>query len=230
MGDFGDTIKNLYSQFILRDVLSFITPGAIVVFAATYVFYPKLLHSPIHWLLFIPLFGICYIVGFALQCFGELFGFIRFTPYGERSWGKRFGIFSCSFTHDYDNTDKSKTKFNIWWWEEQEKLTEFFEATAKNEGVKQGHERLVVLKQMCGNGFTAILVAGVFIAVNFCPWQYANIFIVSLVAFLLLVSLFWGHRVHMLKQYTREKIIMERRERQRGGDIGGQKDGKKKEN
>jgi uncharacterized membrane protein YdfJ with MMPL/SSD domain len=210
----GDAIKYLYSQFILRDVLSFITPGAIVVFAATYVFYPKLLHSPIHWLLFIPLFGVCYIVGFALQCFGELFGFIRFTPYGERSWGKRVGIFSCSFTHDYDKTDKS----NIWWWEEQKELTEFFEATAGNEGAQQGHERLVVLKQMCGNGFIAIFIAGIFALVYFfCLCTCAKITLGVSLAIILLGSLFWGHRVHMLRQYTRERIIMERLEKIRSG-------------
>ena len=35
MGDIGSAIKYLYSQFILRDVLSFVTPGAIVVWIAT---------------------------------------------------------------------------------------------------------------------------------------------------------------------------------------------------
>ena len=203
----GDAIKYLYSQFILRDVLSFITPGAIIVAATTYVFYPELLERPIHWLLFIPLFGVCYIIGFALQCFGELFGFIRFTPYDERSWQKRFGIFSCKYTHDYDNPCKS----NIWWWEEQEKLTEFFEAIAENEGAQQGHERLVVLKQMCGNGFIAIAIASVLIAAKFCPCTYVQIALGVLLAIVLLGSLFWGHRVHLLKQYTRENIIMERR-------------------
>ncbi len=76
----GDAIKYLYSQFILRDVLSFITPGAIVVFVATYLFYFELIDHPIHWLLFIPLFGVCYIVGFALHCFKEFCKFLLFFP------------------------------------------------------------------------------------------------------------------------------------------------------
>ena len=36
----GDAIKYLYSQFILRDVLSFVTPGAIVVLTAFSLFLP----------------------------------------------------------------------------------------------------------------------------------------------------------------------------------------------
>ena len=74
------------------------------------------------------------------------------------------------------------------------------------EGMRQGRERLVIFKQMCANGFLAGVISTIFIAVNFCPWQYANLLIVSLVASLLLASLFWGHRVHGLLQYTRERI------------------------
>jgi hypothetical protein len=207
----GDAIKYLYSQFILRDVLSFITPGAIVTITALLLFLPaheiiRLSHS-IHWLLYIPIFGVFYIVGFAVQCLGELFGFIRFTPYGERSCKKRFGIFSCKYVKNKESI--------IWWREEQEELTKFFEATAENEGAKQGQERLVVLKQMCGNGFIAIFIAGIFVLVYFfCPCTWVKIALGVLLAIVLLGSLFWGHRVHMLKQYTRERIFLERRQSQ----------------
>jgi hypothetical protein len=225
----GDAIKYLYSQFILRDVLSFITPGAIVTIAALLLFFPAhvilcVSHS-IHWVLYIPIFGVFYMVGFALQCFGDLIGFIRFTPYGqnERSRGKRWRMFCCNFTRHYDK--KYYKKSNIWWWREEEALSKFYDKadeeidkeTGKGEGVKQGHERMVVMKQMCANGFMAILVAGVFIAVNLCPWEYANTVIVSLVAFLLFASLLWGYRVHMLKQYTRERVFMDRRRGQGDG-------------
>jgi len=215
----GDAIKYLYSQFILRDVLSFITPGAIVTITALVILLQPheiiyLSHS-IHWVLYIPIFGVFYIIGFALQCFGELIGFIRFTPHSERNCCNRWRMFCCNFTRDYKKR-KKPNKSIIWWWEEDKKLHEFYEAASDNTGIQQGHERMVVLKQMCGNGFMAILIAGIFIAVDFCSWQYANIFIVSLVAFLFLVSLFWGHRVHMLKQYTRETVFIEERKK-RGG-------------
>ena len=81
MGDIGNTIKYLYEKFILRDLLSFITPGAIIILIAFLLFLPEpslsqrldtvLKYSgDMHWLLYIPLFGLFYIVGFAVQCFG----------------------------------------------------------------------------------------------------------------------------------------------------------------
>jgi len=38
VGDIGSAVNNLYRQFILRDVLSFITPGAIIVLMAFLLF------------------------------------------------------------------------------------------------------------------------------------------------------------------------------------------------
>ena len=83
MRDFGNVIKDLYEKFILRDILSFVTPGAIVVLTAFVLFIqePTLRDNlekffeysrSMHWLLYIPLFGVFYTVGFAIQCFGEI--------------------------------------------------------------------------------------------------------------------------------------------------------------
>jgi hypothetical protein len=203
MGDIGSAVKYLYSQFVLRDVLSFVTPGAIVVWIALSLFYPELLKQPIHWLLYIPIFGIFYMVGFAVQCFGEIFDIIRFTPKGHGGWCQRFKIFGFNWA----NPD------NIWWQEDHERFADFFEATDRNEEAQQGRERMVVLKQMCANGFLASAIAGTFLAVNHCPWTYVNLCWVSLWAFLLTASLFWGYRVHVLRQYTRETIAINRRGR-----------------
>jgi hypothetical protein len=215
----GDAIRYLYRQLILRDVLSFVTPGAIVVFTATYLWHSSIPYDNIHWLLYIPIFGLFYMVGFAAQCLGELFGIIRFTPYGERSWGKRWRVFCCNFTKNYpersENKQDSKDReeSNIWWWEEEEELSKFYDKAEQEEGIKQGHERLVVLKQMCANGFATIFIAATLIAFHhFRPdeWRWLLLFW----SVMLLVALFWGYRVHMLKQYTREKVFMDRREKQ----------------
>jgi hypothetical protein len=220
----GDAIKYLYSQFILRDVLSFITPGAIVTIAALLLFlHPHeiiYLSRSIHWIIYIPIFGVFYMVGFAIQCLGDLIGFIRFTPYGEdkRSFGRRRGIFSCKYVTNRESI--------IWWQEEEKELSKFYDKvdkeidknTGKGEGIKQGHERMVVMKQMCANGFMAIFIAIIFILVYFyCPWIWINITLGVLLAIVLLGSLFWGYRVHMLKQNTRETIFMKRRKGQGGG-------------
>jgi len=219
MGDIGNAIKYLYSQFILRDVLSFITPGAIVVLTAFMLYMPEprlntLLDysTSMHWLLYISLFGLFYIVGFAVQCFGEMFGCITYTPYAEKSWGKRFRILWRNWDNDYENVDKPGNKSNIWWWRESKELAAFWEAIKGDEQVRQGHERLVVLKQMCANNFIAIIIAVFFLIIDCLDWSP---WLMLIVAIPLLASLFWGHRVHLLKQYTRERVSMERRQEQK---------------
>jgi hypothetical protein len=204
MGDFGNAIKYLYTQFILRDVLSFITPGAIVVWAVLYLFFPCLLSYSysIHWLLYIPLFGLFYIVGFAIQCLGEFFGIIFLCPpskFGWRYFSEPLKILRCK---NWDNE-------RFWWRDYYEWMKDFWEPTHRDEDARQGRERLVVLKQMCGNGFLAIVISGVLFGVSYCPFLWGRIVLaIALVALPLLASLFWGHRVHVLRQYDREYIII----------------------
>ena len=212
MGDIGSAIKYLYSQFILRDVLSFITPGAIVVLTAFLLFLPKPILGPgleklfiystsMHWLLYIPLFGGFYMVGFAVQCFGEIWDIIRFTPKGQGSWCQRFKIFWFKWA------DSGKNK--EWWWHEDHKrFADFFEATEKNGGIRQGRERMVVLKQMCANGFLAISMAVFLLCISLFQ---LSLWLILIVAIPLLASLFWGYRVHVLRQNTRETIAIDRK-------------------
>ena len=210
MGDFGNVIKDLYEKFILRDILSFVTPGAIIIVTATHLLFPEMFSRHIPWPFYIPLFGLFFMVGFAVQCFGEIIGFIRHGLV-KSCWGQRLKIFKCKNWSD---------ESNIWWIDAHERWIDFHKAKCKVERAEQGrhevewaaqgHERWVVLKQMCSNGFWAIVIAGAFLATNHW-WSCANLFIVSLVTFLLLVSLFWGYRVHELRQYTWERMIIDKK-------------------
>jgi len=199
MGEFGNAVKYLYQQFILRDVLSFVTPGAMVVFTALFLVYPQLLSYSIHWLLYIPLFGVFYMVGFAVQCLGELFGVIHFSPPDKYPWplSQRLNIFWSDWTRDKDE---------IWWVKYYKEVEKFYRANT-DEGARQARERLIVLKQMCANGSLALLIAGVLLAFSFCPLSWVRLAVISLVTLVFLVSLFWGHRVHVLRQYAREKVL-----------------------
>ncbi len=209
MTDFGNAIKYLYREFILRDILSFVTPGAIIIVTASVLLIPEptLKDSlerlfgysrSMYWLLYIPLFGLFFMVGFAVQCFGEIFDIIRFTPNDQGCWRQRFNIFWCKWAKDSNN---------IWWGQAHERFATLHEAIKDDETAWHGRERLVVLKQMCGNGFLAILIAGLLILVHQC-WPQVWLWFLLTVAFLLLVSLFWGFRVHVLRQYTREETIL----------------------
>ena len=204
MGDIGNAIKYLYRQLILRDILSFVAPGALIVWSALYFFFPELLSYSIHWLLYIPLFGVFYLVGFAVQCLGELFGVISFSPPDKYPWPikQRLNIFGTRWTKDKDT---------VWWNDYYKMIEKFWRLTKYDEKAQQRRERLIVLKQLCGNGFLSILIAGFFLGTSFCSLSWVKILIPSLVAFFLFGSLFWGHRVHVLRQYSREEIIMSSR-------------------
>ena len=199
MGDFGNAIKYLYSQFILRDVLSSITPGAVVVLTAFLILLPeptpkdsleKLFEysRDMHWLLYIPIFGVFYVVGFAIECLGRILGLIRIHPFDKSHWWERLMVFCPKL-------DKYNKIFEGWKKHQEEELD--VEKAIKEEGkdwAQPTRERLIVLKQMCSNGFLAISIAGVLLAFNSWKWQYANLLIVSFVAFLCLASLYWGYR------------------------------------
>ena len=172
----GDAIKDLYAKFILRDVLSFITPGAIVVLAAFLILLPEAplkdnleklfdYSRSMYWLLYIPLFGVFYFAGYAIQCVGT----------------------SASGGYLPKKTEELK--------KDREKMIGFLNGTTNAEWARQYHERTIIHKQMCANNLGAFIIAGVFLVVDaFWSWQYANILIVSLVVVLFLVSVWCDYR------------------------------------
>jgi hypothetical protein len=82
MSNIGDSIKYLYEKFILRDLLSIVAPGFIV--SLSILLFPFSLTQilsflkEIPFLIYIPIYGVIFIVGFAIQCFGARCRIIRF--------------------------------------------------------------------------------------------------------------------------------------------------------
>jgi hypothetical protein len=199
MGDVGNAIKYLYSQFILRDVLSYITPGAIVVLTAFLILLPELTlkdslqrlfeySREMHWLLYIPLFGVFYMAGFAIECLGRILGPIRIHPFDKSYLGDRLKVFCPS----RDEQDKK-----IWkgWEEHQEEELDVEKAIQEGKGWAQPtRERLIVLKQMCASGFLAIFIAVVLLGISYTHLFWLKLLLVVILVALLLASLFWGYR------------------------------------
>ncbi|HUS49303.1 MAG TPA: hypothetical protein VMZ91_04015 [Candidatus Paceibacterota bacterium] len=140
MSDISDTVKSLYEKFLMRDLLSFITPGSIVVLSIYLLGWGldmiKSFFESLPFLLYIPIFGFLYIVGFATQYFGRLFRLIRI--------------------HNRNN--------------ENEHLNGLRRVLQRSNKEIQQHERFVVLKQMCGNNAVAILIAGFILAFKYPIW------------------------------------------------------------
>jgi hypothetical protein len=219
MEGFGNAIKYLYQNLILRDVLSYITPGAIIVITAFYLVYPQILHFSYHWLIYVPIFGLFYIVGFSIQCFEEWVGIINFralcdiankesttkSKEGEYwNFRGRFKLFLCKWTREKDN---------IWWHKHDRNMQKFWDAAKKDDSVKQGHERMVTFQVMCGDNVLAIIVAIIFLAVKYSPWEPLKFIVLGIITIFLVASLFWGHRAYVLRQYSREKVIIESAEK-----------------
>lgn len=85
MSDISDTIKGFYSDFILRDLLSFVTPGAIVVFSLVFALWEsweKIIYTLclIPWPVWILIFGFFYLTGLTLQIIGESICCFKFPP------------------------------------------------------------------------------------------------------------------------------------------------------
>ena len=207
MSGFGDAVKYLYNQFILRDVLSFITPGAIVLLSAMYVFNDPFESLSIHWLFYIPLFGLAFVTGFAIQCLGEMIGIVYFRPNIEITYANRLKILFCKWR----KTDEKKCRWNdpdnpIGMKQAYEEESDFWKATETDEEKKQGRERLVVLTQLCINNTLSVFIAGITYAIyHGSPFSAQIVAYIWLVVFI--ISLFWGHRVHVLRRFNREEVI-----------------------
>jgi hypothetical protein len=177
MSEIGDGIQYLYSKFIMRDLLSFVTPGAIIVgtlFLIHWDFsYDMNFFKSIPYILYIPSFGVLYIVGFAVQCLGaEFFPIIKFHYY----------------------------KTDI------EHYRVLAELQKRGEKAIQQHERFVVLKQMCGNGGFAIFIAGVLLIINLWI-PILSSWALGIMVLLLIISLFKGHYVHVQRQKDWEDVF-----------------------
>ncbi len=183
MADIGNAIKYLYEKLILRDVLSFITPGAMVVITATYTIYPDFFNSwYVPWPLYIPIFGLFFLIGFAIQCFGRLVGVIKIHKLDDSTFKQRLSIFSGRLKEKDDCTKGAR-----------ENVMDFLNTVNGSDWAKQHYERSVVLKQMCGNGFWALIISCSYLAINDCS-LLAKVAWVSVWVLLFLASLFWGYR------------------------------------
>lgn len=154
-----DTIKYIYRQFILRDVLSCITPGTIVVVTALFLYWPGLLNRPIAWPFYIPLFGLFYAIGFAIECLERLFGCVRLHTLDNASFRQRLSIFSRGW----------RTNADIYM-EFREAAIDFMLLSRNHEWAQQDYERKIVLKQMCAGNAGAIAIAVVLFFLSYIPW------------------------------------------------------------
>jgi len=194
MSGMVELIKYFYQGFVLRDLLSLATPGAVVVGSALLLVYDSTeifdTMNSIPFIIYLPIFAVCYIVGFALQCFGVITGLITF--YNPKFISEKVK----------DNGGMKTTEgMKVHW----ERVTRF-KKEASDEA-KLHWERLVMLKQMCGNSAIAMFIAGILLSIK--VWMPSlSTWAVIAIALVILISLYWGHHIHRDQQMTLENLYI----------------------
>ena len=179
MQGIADAIKYLYRQFILRDVVAYVTPGAILAGSAAIVLFgPDAVvkaFQHIRAIAYVPIYGLLFITGFAIQNFGEI---IHLLPDHKReSYKKRFAILRKF--HEAASVCRDGDKVN-----------------AYGDELERTRERIEVKKYASGNIALAVLMSMIFIPITkFFPnsgsWAVAS------VGAILIISLLRGQRLEL---------------------------------
>ncbi len=171
MNDIGAIFENLYRQFILRDLLAKMMPGFIG-FVATYCCFfgslRKLLwvSSRLTFWQWLIVFSLAWIMGFMFQHTGIMLGHLSDQTYYLRKRKEEASL---------------KERF-------RQKTDVFCKA---NEDFKKALERVIVIKEACGNTSAAVLYSDLLISVRLVTHllchQHRVSFIGSLWTLLLIV-------------------------------------------
>jgi hypothetical protein len=191
MQGIAEAIKYLYQQFILRDVVAYVTPGTIL--AASIL---KVLLGTEHVIDFVqgipkiayvPIYGLLFVTGLALENIGEV---LKILPETERANpGERF-----------------------------EKLQDFHRATALKGSVDQRNdygdslermrERIEVKKYASGNIALALVISAILIWVTKI-YPQSNRWAVAAVGAILVASLVRSHRRQLKNATIWEDIALD---------------------
>jgi hypothetical protein len=186
-------IRYFYEQWILRDVLGYVTPGAIllVVVMGQLIGWESLMKllRGLPALAFLPIFGLLFIAGFAMQNVGERLGLLRWH---DRSSDEQH--LKTLYQFHYQNiTLENDPRSGAGGWTERTR------------------ERISVKKNMSGTALIALILSSIFTLIYqgvrmptlSSTWKtWATLVLIALLVGLLCWGLFRGHR----HQHNNQKI------------------------
>lgn len=176
-------INNLYTKFLLRDILAKAVPGFLVL---AYLFHGKiptvyLKHGLPKIVVITVLYGLSFMTGMFLQFLGMI----------------KIGKFSLISIYVHDN-DQEKSIV---------KQLEFFNATKKRDGLRSQRERFVILKNMSGTFSIAILAIALFEAIRYLMLWLDSYLIPMAILFILFLALRCQNQFHANEQKIWEDNI-----------------------
>ncbi|MBI3659242.1 hypothetical protein HY230_02055 [Candidatus Acetothermia bacterium] len=189
MSGLVEVIKYFYEDFILRDFLAYVTPGAILIGAVILLQFSDNLSQvreiikEIPFILYIPIFGVLFIVGYALEGLGERLGILK--------W------------HGYCN-DEQALKALVY----IQSIETITKEVGLGDRLRLYRERYSVKKHMCGNASVSIALSLVLL---FCKILYPILFYTALVALtsILVIALGFGHHDLLKRQTSFENEVLE---------------------
>jgi hypothetical protein len=176
MNQILEELDSLYTSTIMRDFLTKVIPGSIILFTLTLPIYDtkeyiKTLSELSIWL-WILLFGICIVIGNSIQAIAEFLGWSR--------W----------YLKDYDkkeSEDKAK-----------QRIIKFY-AYNKVPMILKTHERYVIIKDFSANVSLSILISiGIYLFDYLFPT--GEQYILGSLLLLMVISLKWYHQINTIRQ------------------------------
>ena len=228
MGDLKSLFDALYSRFLLRDLFGKTIPGLMLLFFAGTVsadaesalnFFSKL--TFFSWLVVI---GVGWITGFAIQSAGEWFKLILYYPknisdiiHPSRCLAK--SIFNEVPREEFVLSEFEKCikqvgkKSNVQmkeyifkndqsWYQFQ---TKYNEAVECDDAAKQNRERIIVIKETCGNAYLSLLISLIFILFIWLKVDWSTFLVLTFLALFGIVLLCRMHFIHVFRQYQIEQ-------------------------
>ena len=175
MQGIGEAIKYFYEDFIFRDVLGYVTPGTVLVGCVLLLYYkdPTLVIntlSAIPIVLYIPIFGIAFVIGFALENLGEM---LHVLKWHERKTDKDHLAVVKEFHNSVKDTEDKNPPGSEW--------------------LERTRERITAKAYLAGNSVFAIGLSVILISINALnPSLFPSA--VLLLSVVLTMALYRGHR------------------------------------
>lgn len=166
-----------YSRFLLRDVVAKVIPGLLLLLT-----YASVIKSPEYIIAFfkpgmsvwmwLATFSLSWIVGFAVQSFGETFGMIEYFPrdidnFISKNYEKRKlsdVINSIPKVFDFRGNSLKKTLARQKYYRN---VISFYALTVGSPSLRLERERLLVIREACGNAYLAIIFSLITCAISY---------------------------------------------------------------
>lgn len=209
MNGFADAIKYFYQQFLLRDLLGYVTPGALVLATALFVASSDLqaglqVLRDLPSVTYLVIFGLSFAVGFALQNVGERLRILRWHYEGDQDPSDGYLKDKAHLQRLFDVHQAASYRLAT--------AEEGSQDDQLGEWAAQIRERIAVKKNMTGTHALGLIVSIFLLAFGRISAGHIQVDLVDLavlfVAAVVIAGLLRGHRKQLAYQHIWEGIVL----------------------